>query len=203
MGHLKRHAAFKALGASLGASLNATLNITLTTALWLCCTTLPAQAALYRCPSPFADGLVVTNIVNDVAASERGCEPLQQRRSALDGPAQARTGSAANPAARLSDDWIAPRRTVSGHANHPAAPKAADTGELRADVKRVDTAQQRSRDADRKRILQAELDTELQAHQILQNKPANDGAQREEHSQRAQRHAANIDALRRELSRVP
>jgi hypothetical protein len=203
MGHLKRHAAFKALGAPLNVSLNVMLNIALTTALWLCGTTLPAQAALYRCPSPFADGLVVTNIVNDVAASERGCEPLQQRRSALDGPAQARPGSAANPAARLSDDWIAPRRAGSGPANHPAAPKAADTGALRADVKRVDTAQQRSRDADRKRILQAELETELQAHQSLQSRASNDSAQREEHSQRAQRHAANIEALRRELSRVP
>jgi hypothetical protein len=196
---VKHHAAPKARCTALNAALNATMSA----ALWLCCTTLPAQAALYRCPSPFADGLVVTNIVNDAAASERGCEPLQQRRSALDMPAQARTGSAANPAARLSDDWIAPRRAGGGPANHPTAPKAADTGALRADVKRVDTAQQRSRDADRKRILQAELDTELQAHQSLQNKAANDSAQREEHSLRAQRHAANIDALRRELSRVP
>jgi hypothetical protein len=163
----------------------------LAAALWVAATTLPAQAALYRCPSPFADGLVVTNVVNEVAATERGCEPLQQRRSALDGPAQARPG---HNAARLSDEWIAPRRA--------AVPKAADTGELKADVKRVDTAQQRSRDADRKRILQAELDTELQAQQSLQAKPAADGAQRDDQSVRAQRHAANIDALRRELSRV-
>ncbi len=174
-----------------------------------------AHAALYRCPSPFAEGLVVTNIVNEVAATERGCEPLQQRRSVLDGPAPSAASLATHAAGRHVDEWMAapPARAPGGlraaplrDAKAPAepVPRAADTGDLRAEVKRVDTPTQRARDSDRKRILQSELDAELAAQQSLLSRAASgEPAQRQEQLARSQRHAANIDALRRELSRLP
>jgi hypothetical protein len=194
---------------------------TLTTCAGLLLGASTAHAALYRCPSPFAEGLVVTNIVNELAATERGCEPLQQRRSALDGPLPPTPPApgSANAAGRHAEDWMAPARTGprtdqqvgprrgNRQAAKPLAepvPTAADTGALRAEVKRVDTSTQRARDSDRKRILQSELEAELAAQQSLLSRAASsEPAQRQEQQARSQRHAANIDALRRELSRVP
>jgi hypothetical protein len=178
-------------------------------ALWLlaAASSASAHAGLYRCPSPFGEGSVITNIVNDSAAADRGCEPLQQRRSALDGePRRTPVEGAASVAARAADAWMTPRAVVTAPARSavpvalpPPAARAADTLEF----KRVDAATQRQRDTDRHRILHAELDAELSAQQSLQAKPVPaDGAQRDELRARQQRHAVNIDALKREISRL-
>jgi hypothetical protein len=157
------------------------------------------HAAMYRCPSPFNDGMVVTNVVNEAAALARQCEPLQTRRTALDV-----LDKKAAPAAKMADDWMA-APTKRSPAAQPVIAMAPNT-ETKA--VRIDAATQRARDTDRRRIIETELASEMAGHVSVQGSlsksiSANDAAQRDHFQQKLQRHATNIDALRRELSRLP
>ena len=171
-----------------------------------------AQAAMYRCPSPYGEGTVVTNGVDESTAAERGCDALQTRRSTLDGPARSPA-----PAAKAADDWITPRaapaRRVasvrptpadSASANASANANASASASPEPTPRRIDPAVQRERDGDRRSILDEELDREVKARQALSQRTETtaDPAQREPLKAQLQRHTANIDALQREISRL-
>jgi len=138
---------------------------------------LPAQAALYRCPSQQEPGRsIVTNLVGDAEARQRDCTPLATRSSPLDAPVKPL------PAA--------------------AAPRSQS---IPAD-RRIPVALQRERDTDRRAIIDAELRTEQQllarAREIAQAAPSSDAEAATQARQAAARHADNVDALQRELSRL-
>jgi hypothetical protein len=138
---------------------------------------LPTQAALYRCPSLQEPGRsIVTNLVGDAEARQRDCTPLATRSSALDAP-------------------VKPLQAA-------AAPR---TQAVPAD-RRIPVALQRERDTDRRAIIDAELRTEQQllarAREIVKAAPAGDAEAQTQARQAAARHADNVDALQRELSRL-
>jgi hypothetical protein len=151
------------------------------------------QAAMFRCPSPFGPGTVVTNGLDATTAAERGCEPLQVRRSTLDGPT-----AGSGQAARAADDWMAPRKAPVAVVRTDAAPAGP------APARRIDPIVQRERDADRRSILDDELARELKARDEVSRRAgaAKDPAQREPLATQLQRHAANIEALQREIARL-
>src|SRR5205814_3738263 len=109
---------------------------------------------------------------------DRACELLQPRRSSLD----------AAPAA--------PRRTgLARRAATGEAPASADH--------RIAPQVQRVRDDDRRSILEGELRNEqLAMAAVKQQLGGTDAGQRQRAEQMASRHAANIDALQRELARL-
>jgi hypothetical protein len=157
----------------------------------------PTQAAMFRCPSPFGDGTVVTNGLDEAAAAERGCAALQARRSTLDGPLK--------PAARAqqaADDWVAPRKTAS----KPVAPTGAAApaaAAAPAQRERISAATQRERDSDRRSILEDELQREQAARQSAEQRAAAaDAATRDPLRAQVERHASNVDALKREIARL-
>ena len=163
-----------------------------------------AQAAMYRCPSPYGEGTVVTNGVDESTAAERGCDALQTRRSTLDGPARSPAA-----AAKAADDWITPRAAPARRVAS-VRPTPADGASVNANAspeptpRRIDPAVQRERDGDRRSILDEELDREVKARQALSQRTETtaDPAQREPLKAQLQRHTANIDALQREISRL-
>ena len=114
----------------------------------------------------------------------------------------------------MADSWVSPKRLPSpaaaAHAGHsapvngPITTPATRSTEAVNTVSRVSAAAQRARDTDRRTIIETELHTELSSHRSLSQRPAfADAAQRDDMNQRLQRHAANIEALKRELSRLP
>lgn len=142
-----------------------------------CIVCLPAQAALYRCPSLQEPGRsIVTNLVGDAEARQRDCTPLATRASALDAPVKPLQAAA-------------PPRTQPGPAD-----------------RRIPVALQRERDTDRRAIIDAELRTEQQllarAREIVKAAPAGDAEAQTQARQAAARHADNVDALQRELARL-
>ncbi|CAN7508486.1 hypothetical protein [Rhizobacter sp. LjRoot28] len=133
-----------------------------------------AAAAMYRCPSgQIGRPPVVTNLLAEADARARACEPVAVRASPLD-VVTAPPSRQATPAAVRPD---APRLTPVAH--------------------RVDPADQRVRDTQRRAILEAELRTEEEA--LGRARQSGGG---EEVERRAARHQENVEALRRELGRL-
>jgi hypothetical protein len=126
-----------------------------------------AQAVMYRCP-PAEDGgaPVVTNLLSEDDARVRACERVGVRTSPL-------------------DVVVSPR---------PAASRAP--ARIDPVVHRVDPAEQRGRDDQRRTILETELRAEEDA---LARARAGAGA---DMAKVVARHADNVDALRRELGRM-
>ena len=126
-----------------------------------------AHAVMYRCP-PAEDGgaPVVTNLLSDDDARARSCERVGVRVSPLDGAVSPKPAPLRGPAR-----------------SEPAA-------------HRVDPADQRGRDDQRRTILETELRTEEEA---LARARTGAGA---DMAKVVARHADNVDALRRELGRM-
>lgn len=189
------------------------------------------QAALMRCPSPHGDGLVITNVLKESDAQDRGCEPLQARRSALDGPASAAREPArqsvspppTSARSAFAESWTAPQRRSGGKPSAADASRDSDprlVRELRdmtaaaqssppaaddATSRRVPTAVQRQRDSDRRSTLERELATESEAFQRARTQSlalAAGSAARTAADATVHRHAANLDALQREIARL-
>lgn len=131
-------------------------------------------AAMYRCPSgQVGRPPVVTNLLAEADAQARGCEPVAVRASPLDVVTAPMPRQAAPARARPEGDRILPV------------------------VHRVDPADQRVRDTQRRAILEAELRAEEDA--LGRARQAGPG---EEVARRAARHQENVEALRRELGRL-
>lgn len=146
------------------------------------------QAALYRCPSDRADGgTIITNLLRESDAGERGCELLRPRSSSLD--------STQAPAI--------PRRSAPARRATAADPSPSPSPEPTAH--RVAASTQRVRDDERRVILETELRIEQETLARVRQRvqaPTTDNSQRREAEQALERHAANIAALQREIARV-
>lgn len=134
-----------------------------------------ASAGMVRCPSgQVGRPPVVTNLLAEADARARGCEPVAVRASPLD----------------VATEPPAPRMAPAPAPRSPAAG-------LRPAVHRVDPADQRVRDTQRRAILEAELRAEEDA--LARARQPGGG---EEGARRAARHHENVEALRRELGRL-
>jgi hypothetical protein len=147
---------------------------------------LAAAAAMYRCPLPQSPGEgIVTNLLSEADAKQRECVQLSPRRSTLDAPA------------------APPPPAMRRGATMAAAPvRAADEPRER----RVSPAVQRVRDDDRRLILERELRTEQGALARVRQRVqavAADDAERRRWEQEAARHQSNVEALQREIARLP
>lgn len=138
---------------------------------------LAAPAALYRCPAAGpGTAPVVTNLLHESEARQRSCELLQSRPSPLDAVAPVRPAAPPRP---------------------PEAATAADGA-----GRRVAPQVQRLRDDERRAILQAELHIEEETLARARLRTPADAQERQRLQQQLERHAENIAALRRELSRT-
>lgn len=151
------------------------------------------DSTVYRCPGP---PVLYTDALSPSEAKAKGCRPLeaapltvvQSRRPA---------GEAANPAA------TAP---ATAPAARPAMPDS-----------RVDSGSQRSRDLESRRILETELRKEEDSLAALQREFNNGEPERRGDERNAQKYQdriaemraaiarkqADVDAIRRELSKLP
>ena len=145
----------------------------------------PAQAVLYRCPAPFGEGTVITNLVKEADAPSRSCAPLALRASALDAP--------------LRHDGPVRGRVPAELRSRVEPPR------LSANAWRVPSEVQRARDDDRRTILQAELRKEEEDLSAARRRTAvtQGTEERRDASDTVTRHVENIQALQRELSRLP
>lgn len=133
-----------------------------------------AAAVMYRCPSgQVGRPPVVTNLLAEADARARACEPIVVRASPLD--------VATAP----------PPRQAAPVPVRPEAPRMTPV------VHRVDPADQRVRDTQRRAILEAELRAEEDAL-----RRAGQAGPGDEAARRVARHQENVEALRRELGRL-
>jgi hypothetical protein len=155
----------------------------------------PGVAAVYRCPGP---PVLYTDSLSAQEARERGCKTIDGAPiTVLQAPKPRVTAMAGNAGAGPAA---------------PTAPSASRSGEGR-----VDPAEQRGRDSDRRRILSDELRTEEAKLAELQREfnggePERRGDERNfaKFQQRVAemraaitRREADVAALRRELAKLP
>lgn len=158
-------------------------------ALSMPCWTIPAQAQVgsvyYVCP-----GNVFTNTITQKEAAARGCSAKEaQQPTTISGPKVHSGGGA---------------RTASAAGSGPAESK-------------VDKAEQKARDSDARRLLQDELTKEQSALAALQKEYNNGQPERQGNERNYQKYLdrveqlkssisrkqADIEALQRELSKLP
>lgn len=146
---------------------------------------LNASAEVYRCPGP---PVLYTDALSAKEASEKGCRTIEGTPITVVQTAKPRTGAA--PAASTE-------------------PRGAES--------RVDATQQRSRDDERKRVLQNEL-RQAEERLTLAQKEYNNGQGERRGDERnyqkyldrmaelkdnVGRYEADVQALRREISKLP
>jgi len=152
----------------------------------------PAQErSVYRCP-----GNLYTDQISPKEAADRGCRTLDGAPvTVVQGPARR----------------VAPAAPAAGTASGAAAPRSAGPAEMR-----IDPAQQRARDSDARRILDAELARE-EAALVALRKDYNNGEPERRGDERnyaryqervaemkaaIARKEADVAAIRRELSKL-
>ena len=149
-----------------------------------------AQSTVYRCPGP---PVLYTDALSAKEANERGCRTIE-----------------GTPITVLQ----APRPRTAA-----AAPAAASGGsEARGGTDRIDPNQQRSRDGERRRVLETELREAEGRLAAVQGEYAGGNAERRGDESRnyqkyldrmaelkasIARHEADIQALKREISKLP
>lgn len=155
----------------------------------------PGGATVVRCPGP---PVLYTDSLSAVEARERGCKTIEGAPITVLQAPRPRVVAAAG--------------TAGGNAAAPNAPAASRGAEGR-----VDPAEQRGRDSDRRRILSTELRTEEAKLAELQREfnggePERRGDERNfaKYQQRVSdmraaisRREADVDALKRELGKLP
>jgi hypothetical protein len=151
-----------------------------------------AQAAsvVYRCPGP---PVLYTDALTAKQAQEKGCRSIEGTPITVVQPSRGRSASAA-------------------HGGEGAASSGARSGEGR-----VDPAQQRSRDGERRRVLEAELRESEERLAALQRDYAGGSPERRGDERNYQRYLdrvaelkasitrqeSDIQALKREISKLP
>ena len=162
----------------------------------------PANAqggAVYRCPSKIGGADEFTNLISEEQARERGCRTIEGAPITVIQGNRPRVAAAG-----------APRAGASG-ANSAANPAASATDA------RIDPAAQRLRDADARRILEAELQREEDKFALLRRDYNNGEPERRGNEHNFQnyldrvaqmkasinRSEADVAALKREISKLP
>lgn len=147
-----------------------------------------AQGTVYRCPGP---PVLYTDALTAKEAQEKGCRTIEGTPITVLQAPRPRTG--------------------------PAAAPASASGEARGAEARIDAGQQRVRDDERRRVLQAELRTAEERLANAQREFNNGQGERRGDERNYQkyldrmaelkdniaRYEADVQALRREIAKLP